>query len=108
MIDLWRRYGFAFIWPLLAGSAMTSLAAVCQEFGWPTLVPGVIHAHETFHVILLIGSFQHWLFIWQFADGKVGVQSKDLCGRTPVPRVAPGPHFPMPRSARTVEPSKLQ
>jgi hemolysin III len=72
MIDLWRRYGFAFIWPMLAGSAMISLAAWSQEVGWPTLVPGVIHAHETFHIILLIGSFHQWLFLWQLADGRCG------------------------------------
>ena len=70
MIDLWRRYGFAFVWPMLAGSAMISLAAWSQEVGWPTLIPGVIHAHETFHIILLIGSFHQWLFLWQLADGR--------------------------------------
>jgi hemolysin III len=107
MIDLWRRYGFAFIWPLLAGSAMTSLAAVCQEYGWPTLVPGVIHAHETFHVILLIGSFQHWLFIWQFADGTIGNQSKNACAHLPAGRILTGPHFPISLAAQEVEPSKL-
>ncbi|HEV2969923.1 MAG TPA: hemolysin III family protein [Pirellulales bacterium] len=107
MIDLWRRYGFAFIWPLLAGSAMTSLAALCQEFGWPTLIPGVIHAHETFHVILLIGSFQHWLFIWQFADGTIGNQWKNACARLPASRILSGPHFPIALAARAVEPSKL-
>ena len=43
-LDVSRRYGFAFVWPVLAGGAMTSLAALTQHFGWPVLIPGVIHA----------------------------------------------------------------
>ncbi len=69
-IDLWRRYGFTFVWPMLAGSTMISFSALAQEFGWPILVPGVVHAHETFHVVLLIGSVQQWMFLWQLADGE--------------------------------------
>lgn len=68
-IDLWRRYGFPFIRPLVVGGVINSAAAVAQQFGWPILIPGVVHAHEMFHVAVLIGSILHWRFIWQFAAG---------------------------------------
>jgi hemolysin III len=67
LIDLWRRFGFTFVWPMLAGSLMMSVAGLTQELGWPAPIPGVIHAHETFHIVLLIGAVQQWFFIWQLA-----------------------------------------
>ena len=67
LIDFWRRYGFMFVWPVLSGSVMMSLSALAQQCGWPVLVPGVIHAHEVFHVILLIGAIHQWLFIWELS-----------------------------------------
>ena len=70
-IDIGRRYGFRFIRPLLLGGAINSAAAVAQYFGWPMLIPRVVHAHELFHVAILAGSVLHWLFILQFATGKV-------------------------------------
>jgi hemolysin III len=71
-VDLWRRYGFAFIRPLLVGGLITSVFAVAQLFRWPVLVPGIVHAHEVFHVAVLIGSIFHWRFIWQFANWEMG------------------------------------
>jgi len=68
-IDLWRRYGFPFIRPLVIGGVINTAAAVSQHFGWPILIPGVVHAHEMFHVVVFAGSVFHWLFIWQFAAG---------------------------------------
>jgi channel protein (hemolysin III family) len=69
IIEIWRREGFVIVWPLLAGSVMMSLSALAEQFGWPVLVPGVIHAHEVFHVILLIGAIHQWLFMWDLARG---------------------------------------
>jgi hemolysin III len=67
-MDVWRRYGFAFVRPLLVGGLITSAFAVAQLFGWPVLIPHVVHAHEVFHVAVLVGSIFHWRFIWQFAN----------------------------------------
>jgi len=69
IIDIWRRDGFVIVWPLLAGSIMMSLSALADQLGWPVLVPGVIHSHEVFHIILLIGAIHQWLFMWELARG---------------------------------------
>ena len=44
-----------------------SLSALAEQLGWPVLVPGVIHAHEVFHIILLVGAIHQWLFMWELA-----------------------------------------
>ncbi len=70
-ILLARRLDVAFIMPLLWGGLVYSIGGVIDYFGWPTIIPGVIHAHEILHVAVLAGAILHWRFIWQFADGQV-------------------------------------
>ena len=68
-IVLWRRYGFAFIRPLLFGGIAYSSGAVMDFLRWPAVVlPGVIYAHEVFHVAVLVGAAFHFAFIWRIAD----------------------------------------
>jgi channel protein (hemolysin III family) len=68
-IVLWRRHGFAFIRPLLFGGIAYSIGAVMDFLRWPAVVvPGVIHAHEVFHVAVLTGAAFHFAFIWRIAD----------------------------------------
>jgi channel protein (hemolysin III family) len=66
-IVLWRRHGFNFIAPLLYGGIAYSAGAVAEFFRWPIVVPHVIHAHEVFHVAVLIGAAFHFYFIWRIA-----------------------------------------
>lgn len=66
---LWRRYGFSFIKPLLAGGAAYTLGAIILGLNWPTLIPGVVGAHELWHVAVLVGLGLHWKFVSRFADG---------------------------------------
>jgi channel protein (hemolysin III family) len=68
---LWARHGFGFIRPLLWGGIAYSVGAVVDFVRWPNPVPGVIHAHELFHVAVLVGALFHWSFVWQIADGHV-------------------------------------
>ena len=68
-ILLGRRFGLAFIRPLLLGGVAYSVGAVAQFVPAFILVPGVIHPHEVFHVAVLLGALLHWRFIWQFATG---------------------------------------
>jgi channel protein (hemolysin III family) len=82
-ILLARRYGFTFIKPLLIGGIAYSVGAVIEFLRVIVVIPGVIHPHELFHVAVLMGAFWHWLFIWQFADGKKGVER--LSGRNSGP-----------------------
>jgi len=70
-----RRYGFNFIKPLLIGGVAYSIGGVVDFLRWLVVLPGVVHAHEVFHVAVLLGVFFHWLFVWQFARGEQSVQS---------------------------------
>ena len=64
---LWRRHGFAFVRPLLLGGLAYSAGAAVDFAGAPILLPGVVHAHELFHVAVLGGAALHWRFVWRFA-----------------------------------------
>ena len=66
---LWRRYGFAFIRPLLLGGIAYSVGAVADFLRRPVFIPGVFQSHELFHVAVLVGALLHWRFTWQFAHG---------------------------------------
>ena len=41
-----------------------------EFFGWLAVIPRVVHAHDVFHLAVLVGAFFHWRFVWQFADGR--------------------------------------
>jgi channel protein (hemolysin III family) len=62
-----RRFGFAFVRPLLWGGIAYSLGALLDFYDWPVVVPGVVHDHELFHLAVLIGVFYHWMFVWRIA-----------------------------------------
>jgi channel protein (hemolysin III family) len=74
-VALWRRNGFAFIRPLLGGGLAYTSGGVLEFLRWPVLIPGVLGAHELFHVAVLLGAGLHWKFVWQFAGGE-GPQAK--------------------------------
>ena len=67
MILLARRYGAPMVVPLvLGGLAYTAGAAV--EWAEPgAIIPGVVRAHEMFHVAVLLGLALHWWFVWRTA-----------------------------------------
>ena len=62
-VELWRRYGLAYLWPLIWGGLAYSAGAVLDYVRWPVLVPGVIGSHEIFHLAVLIGVSCHWYFM---------------------------------------------
>lgn len=68
-ILLWRRYGFLFVQPLLAGGVAYTLGAIILGLNGPTLLSGVVGAHELWHVAVLVGLGFHWKFVFGFADG---------------------------------------
>lgn len=68
-ILLWRRYGFAFIRPLLLGGVAYSLGVIALDMNWPVIIPRVIGAHEVWHFSVLVGLSLHWKFVFQFAHG---------------------------------------
>ena len=67
---MWARYGFAFTRPLLLGGIAYSVGAIADFARWPNPVPRVVHAHEVFHVMVVVGALFHWGFVWQFAAGR--------------------------------------
>jgi channel protein (hemolysin III family) len=66
-IKLWRRYGYAFIRPVLWGGVAYSLGAIAEFVRAPEILPGIIGPHEFFHLMVLIGLGCHWYFIWEIA-----------------------------------------
>jgi channel protein (hemolysin III family) len=72
-----RRYGFAFVRPLLWGGVAYSVGAVLDTLDWFVIVPGVIHAHEIFHVAVLAGAAFHWYWVWTFANGRMNTYAEN-------------------------------
>lgn len=66
-ILLWSRYGFWFVRPLLWGGVAYTLGVIVLGLKWPTVIPGVVGAHELWHLAVLVGLSLHWRFIFRFA-----------------------------------------
>ena len=67
-----RRYGFRYLAPLLYGGIAYSIGAVLEYMRWWVVIPGVVHAHEIWHIMVLAGALLHWRFVWKVAgnDGR--------------------------------------
>src|SRR5579884_1523220 len=66
---LWRRYGAAYVAPLLYGGLAYSAGAVLEFLRTPTLWAGVVGPHELFHLFVLLGAAFHWWFVFRLAPG---------------------------------------
>ena len=64
MVAVARLAGLRSIVPLVAGGVVYTLGAIVEVVEPPSLIPGVIRAHEIFHVAVLGGLALHWRFIW--------------------------------------------
>ena len=69
-----RRYGLAYLAPLFYGGIAYSLGAFLEYMRWWVVVPGMVHAHEIWHIMVLAGALLHWRFVWMVAgnDGRDG------------------------------------
>ena len=65
---LFRRYGFAFIKPLIYGALAYTSGAVMEFVRMPILIPGVIGPHELFHIAVLMGLGYHFAFVLSFSS----------------------------------------
>lgn len=63
-----RWHGFAFVSPLLWGGVAYSVGGAMEFLRQPVLIPGVIRAHEVFHLAVLVGAVLHFMFIWRCAS----------------------------------------
>lgn len=75
-LALYRHYGFAFVAPILWGGLAYSIGAILDHMKWPVLLPGMVRAHEVFHLAVLIGLAFHWSFIYSIADGRASPSSR--------------------------------
>jgi len=63
-ILIFRSHGFAYLAPLFYGAVAYSIGAVMEYFGWLVVIPGVVHAHEIWHIMVGAGALFHWWFVW--------------------------------------------
>ena len=68
-LKLWRRFGFAFVRPLILGGIAYSIGAVMEYMQWFVLIPHVVEYHEVFHIMVLVGAGFHFRFVRQFEFG---------------------------------------
>jgi hemolysin III len=61
--ELVRLLSHADVRPVWVGGVFYSIGAVLNTFGWPVLVPGVVGAHEVFHLFVMAGSAAHYFFM---------------------------------------------
>jgi len=66
-----RRFGWRFILPLVWGALAYTAGALVDHFHWPKPIPGMLEAHELFHLAVLAGISFHWVFIHAIADGRI-------------------------------------
>jgi channel protein (hemolysin III family) len=66
-VQLWRRYGPAYLRPLFWGGIAYSVGAVMEFLRWPILIPGLVGSHEVFHLAVLVGISCHWYFVARLA-----------------------------------------
>lgn len=64
---LWRHLGFDFIRPALAGGLAYTFGALVGIAGTPNPIPGIVGAHELFHVASLAGVWLFWRFMGEVA-----------------------------------------
>ena len=70
-IPIFRRHGFGFLAPLFYGGAAYSMGAFMEYMGWLVVIPGVVHAHEIWHIAVLAGALMHWWFVWKVAGDDI-------------------------------------
>jgi channel protein (hemolysin III family) len=66
-IPIFRSHGFAYLAPLFYGGVAYSIGAFMEYMGWLVVIPGVVHAHEIWHLAVLAGALFHWRFVWNVA-----------------------------------------
>lgn len=63
-IPIFRRHGIRYLAPLFYAGAAYSIGAFMDYKSWFVVIPGVVHAHEIWHVMVFAGSLFNWWFVW--------------------------------------------
>lgn len=53
---------------LWLGGLFYFIGAILDFLNWPNLLPGVVTAHEIFHLFVILGAASHWLFVYRWAS----------------------------------------
>jgi hemolysin III len=61
--ELARMYSHKELFPLVFGGILYSIGSAINLLGQPILLPGVIGAHELFHLFVVAGSMSQFLFV---------------------------------------------
>ena len=62
-VEIARERTHRAVRPLLTGGVLYSVGAVLNLLHWPVLWPGVVRAHELFHLFVMAGSVAHFRFM---------------------------------------------
>jgi len=66
-----KRLGWRTCAPFVAGGLSYIVGAVFNQIYWPNPIPGVVHAHDLFHLFVIGGVACHWRFVWVIAGTEV-------------------------------------
>lgn len=80
--DIVRAVGFAGLRWLIYGGIAYSLGAIVDIQQEPSLWPGVFGYHELFHILAVIGTLCHFVFVWQFVIPYAVVPSSAPCAQS--------------------------
>ena len=72
---LWRRRGVRYVSAFVLGGIAYTAGAVLEFLRWPNPWPGVVHAHELFHLFAIAGAALHWRFCAAIAAEAASVEA---------------------------------
>jgi hemolysin III len=87
--ELARMYSHRKLFPLVFGGILYSIGSAINLLGQPILLPGVIGAHELFHLFVVAGSMSQFLFVLRVV---VPARRTRSANRFPV-EIEAGPHM---------------
>ncbi len=70
-IPVLHQRGFAHLAPLFYGGAAYSIGGVMEYMGWFVVIPGVMQAHEIWHLMVFAGALFHWRFVWNIVNDDI-------------------------------------
>jgi channel protein (hemolysin III family) len=67
-VMIWLRHGFELVSGILKGSLFYTVGTMFELFNAPTVIPGIVGAHELFHFAVLFGVGFHWQTVRKLAS----------------------------------------
>ena len=77
-IPIFLRRGFRHLAPLFYGGVAYTMGAFMEYMGWIVVIPGVVHAHEIWHLAVLAGALLHWWFVWNVVGDDVVADGRQI------------------------------